>query len=219
MRQLQGCAAIWVAMTAMLGFGLLPQSAHAAFVEPLPVASTTPANGATVAPHGALLFEYISPVNGTIPSVSVQTQNVTEPNGKLASSGGGDIFGAAEISPEHYGATSDSSWAPHAGTYYWQIQAFCYINCSEAHLYLSPVYTLAFAAPAPTEPAGRPRPVTTSSPRPISTCHRGSTRARIGGKVKCLHGGEVCARRYRHQYLRHHYACIRKGRAYRLVRL
>lgn len=47
-------------------------------------------------------------------------------------------------------------------------------------------------------------------------CGAGYTRARIGGAVKCLHGGEYCAKRYRKQYRQHGYTCRRTHGVWRL---
>jgi hypothetical protein len=58
-------------------------------------------------------------------------------------------------------------------------------------------------------------------PRPQSPprrCRSGYTWARISSHATCLHEGESCSWRYRRQYHRYHFACVRKGTHYRLVR-
>jgi hypothetical protein len=62
------------------------------------------------------------------------------------------------------------------------------------------------AAPAPPAP---PAPS-----RPKCAGHY----ARIGGRLTCLRNGAKCYVRYRQQYARPHYACVRRGGRYRLVR-
>jgi hypothetical protein len=39
------------------------------------------------------------------------------------------------------------------------------------------------------------------------SCLRGYTHAVIGGKQKCLHAGEFCARRYQREYLHYRFTC------------
>jgi hypothetical protein len=48
------------------------------------------------------------------------------------------------------------------------------------------------------------------------SCSSGYTHAVIGGSQKCLHAGEFCAKRYRKQYRRYGYRCVRVGDYYRL---
>ena len=64
-------------------------------------------------------------------------------------------------------------------------------------------------------PAQGPLP---SPTKPTLRCRSGYTQARIGGHLTCLHAGESCIWRYRHQYKRYHYACVTRGRKFRLVR-
>jgi hypothetical protein len=62
----------------------------------------------------------------------------------------------------------------------------------------------------------RPDLLSTEVTRP--SCRSGYTRARISHEPTCLHQGESCVWRYRQQYRRYHFACVRKGKHYRLVR-
>jgi hypothetical protein len=131
-------------------------------------------------------------------------------------------------------------WSTHPGTYYWQIKAIK-TNTSkiveveghpefEKQRYLTPIFSITVVPhvepPPLPKPAPTPAPTQTSSSTPpgnsylehSSRCHHGFVNARIGGKAKCLHSGAACSWRYRRQYLRYHYACVRKGHSYRLVR-
>jgi hypothetical protein len=62
----------------------------------------------------------------------------------------------------------------------------------------------------PSTPVGKTGPSKCSGPR--------ETFGVINHRVRCLHAGEFCSWRFRRQYRRYHYACVRKGRHYRLVR-
>jgi hypothetical protein len=130
-----------------------------------------------------------------------------------------------------------SGWSTKPGTYYWQISATTvnYYNTVEVegilypeeHLYLSPIFSIVVLPrsepppPQPPQPSPKPPPATPTSPEheyhsgPL--CHPGYTTAHIGGKTECLHAGQSCSWRYRNQYRRYHYTCVRRGRHYRLV--
>jgi hypothetical protein len=69
-----------------------------------------------------------------------------------------------------------------------------------------PVSTPIAMAPAPASP-------TSSTPK----CGSGYTPARIGGHAVCLHAGQSCTLRRRHEYARYHFACVRKGHSLELV--
>jgi hypothetical protein len=72
-------------------------------------------------------------------------------------------------------------------------------------------------APSPTVPG--PNSPTGSPPQSTPLrCRAGYARARISGQATCLHQGESCSWRNRHHYRRYHFACVRKGKHYRLVR-
>jgi hypothetical protein len=46
-----------------------------------------------------------------------------------------------------------------------------------------------------------------ASPVAHAACSSSFTSATIGGRHKCLHAGEYCARRYERQYRRYGYRC------------
>jgi hypothetical protein len=59
-----------------------------------------------------------------------------------------------------------------------------------------------------------------ASASPVSiakACSDGFTHAVIGGRQKCLHRGEFCAKRYSSQYPRYGFHCRRVGSSYRLT--
>ena len=102
------------------------------------------------------------------------------------------------------------------GTYYWQM---------ESGPYQTQIYSFV-VTPEPPTPQPLPTPNFSNSPGKSSEterqaplrCHRGYTKAHIGGKTMCLHSGGSCSWRYRKQYRRYHFACVRKGTHYKLVR-
>jgi hypothetical protein len=103
------------------------------------------------------------------------------------------------------------------GIYYWQM---------ESGRYQTQIYSFV-VTPKPPTAQQSPNPTFSNSPGLASPeterqtplrCHRGYTKAHIGGKAKCLHSGQSCSWRYRQQYRRYHFACVRKGRHFRLVR-
>jgi hypothetical protein len=111
------------------------------------------------------------------------------------------------------------SWLP-PGTYYWQIEAV-----GQASEYQTSIYTFAITPKLIPEPLPAPTPTSTPPPRGLRTrnrhhplCQHGFVKARIGGKTKCLHSRESCSWRHRQQYRRYHFACVRRGKHYRLVR-
>lgn len=67
--------------------------------------------------------------------------------------------------------------------------------------------------------AGAPAQSPASSAAIAPSCSSSSVSAVIGGRRKCLHSGEYCARRYERQYRRYGFTCkiARDGR-YRLYR-
>jgi hypothetical protein len=103
-----------------------------------------------------------------------------------------------------------------AGIYYWQM---------ESGRYQTQIYSFVVTAKPPT-PQPSPTPNLSNSPgkspeterqTPLR-CHRGYTKAHIAGKTMCLHSGGSCSLRFRKQYRRYHFACVRKGPHYKLVR-
>jgi hypothetical protein len=103
-----------------------------------------------------------------------------------------------------------------AGIYYWQM---------ESGRYQTQIYSFVVTA-KPLTPQPSPTPNLSNSPgkspeterqTPLR-CHLGYTKAQIGGKTMCLHSGGSCSLRYRKQYRRYHFACLRKGTHYKLVR-
>jgi hypothetical protein len=59
-------------------------------------------------------------------------------------------------------------------------------------------------AAAPAQPASSPRAVSAKS------CSGSYTHAVIGGKHKCLRRGQFCAHRYRNQYRRYGFRCVKQ---------
>jgi hypothetical protein len=59
-------------------------------------------------------------------------------------------------------------------------------------------------AAAPAQPSPSPQ-VTIAK-----TCSSSYTRATIGGEQKCLRRGQFCARRYRKQYRRYGFRCVKR---------
>ena len=99
------------------------------------------------------------------------------------------------------------------GTYYWQIEAV-----RQASEYQTAVYSFEVAPKPIPEPLPTPTPTPTPRLKHPPACRRGFVNARVGGKAKCLHSGESCSWRHRQRYHRYHFACVRKGKHYRLVR-
>ena len=130
-------------------------------------------------------------------------------------------------------------WSP--GTYYWQAKREkCQVQppvCSELLVY-SVVWRFTVEPTPPPEHAGPAlrTSVQSGTPAPSQTeetpharatpphtsgkapTHPRCVTARIAGHIKCLKPGEFCSWRYRQQYRRYHFACIPKGRYFRLVR-
>jgi hypothetical protein len=121
-----------------------------------------------------------------------------------------------------------------AGTYYWQMEA---IKLNAFTEYQPSIYWFVVtpkpSPPTPT-PAPQPSPTPTFSNSPgkgedtfreftsPETEHQTTPHCRtahICGKTRCLQSGQSCAWRYRKQYRRYHFACVRKGSKFRLVRV
>lgn len=93
-------------------------------------------------------------------------------------------------------------WTDVPGAYEWQASAI-----QRGNKAVSQVYSYII------RPSSRP-----PHPSPASRCGGGDTAATIGSKAKCLHAGQSCAWRYRGQYRRYHFECVKTGHRYRLVR-
>ena len=125
--------------------------------------SVSPASGSTIPiPTEAIPFEVVVPeVKPYAMSIEVATQDIPGQDGSLANDFRLDSFSAfkSDAYPTIYRGKSyfflpgQNSWPTVPGTYYWQISA-SYLDTSESlfkfRQYLSPVYTLTIAAPAPT---------------------------------------------------------------------
>jgi hypothetical protein len=198
--------------------GLLNVASSALAAEPLPYTSISPAPGTSfIATQQPILWTLnsVPELGGSAKQAAVSLHG---PPSLF------DYFLLHETSPGVYEGYSHGGtaywWNDIPGAYEWEIEAN-QIHEGFSYFYKSPVFSITvLAAPAPTpQPEPPPREqAPTPLPRPFSFCRRGFRAARIGGNLKCLHGGEFCARRYRRQYLRYHYACLRQGRYYRLVR-
>ncbi len=121
-----------------------------------------------------------------------------------------------------------------SGTYYWQMEAEseetvvkqkcyealgnpCLAKIPESHTtrykYQTPIYSFVITPRTTLNP--KPTPLT---PTYAPTCEKGFESATIGGKHRCLRRGESCVWRYRRQYRPYRFACVKEGRAFRLVR-
>ena len=226
---------MFAAFAAIAGTTATAQAA----VEPRPITSMSPANGAVipVRPEGlgesswslrsipelqnVWVFVTLTPATGTdgvhlsttdLKQWCVLTPSVTDVG-----------------SYENHGCTDQYGlWTTVQRTYYWQIWA--HKITPPQREYLSPIFTITVGStttpPLPLEgqqPASGP-----TTRRSAPTTHRSApttprpkcagTRATIGGRSTCLRSGARCYARYRKQYARHHYACVRRGGRYRLVR-
>jgi hypothetical protein len=160
---------VCLAMAATVGVLVTP--AHAA--EVLPVTSVSPANGATIPlPTEGIRFEIQSPIvfNSPecvgLPYLAVSSQNVlnqipgSRDEGHLATDFQVDFRQTvpSQAYPGLLWAVSNFVpngrwWSSTPGTYYWQVEGSCLVGSRE---YLSPVYSLTIAPPAP---APSPPPV------------------------------------------------------------
>ncbi len=138
-------------LVALLGCGVL--TAPSLAVEPLPVTSVSPADGATIpVPSGPVPFELVSSTPGLWNvSVEVATQNIPGQDGSLANDFQVDFFSLfrSDAFPTVYRGQSGYVaggywWNSAPGTYYWQIHATTTSPYAE---YLSPVFTLTIATP------------------------------------------------------------------------
>lgn len=224
------CRAVVLALySAVAALSVAPVSVVRAEVwEPFPAATTTPANGATIAASE-------HPVPWTVHTVSGMDQIAVELRSASASTERGyDYFILRETTSgvyegvSHDGDEGDEGdsvdvpwWNDTPGTYEWSMQANL-VSEGSLHFYRSPVFVLTVQAAPPSTPLA-PTATKESAPRaPAVThglrCGRGFTPARIDGRLECLRAGELCAWRYRRQYPRYHYACVRRGRYFRLER-
>jgi hypothetical protein len=129
------------------------------------------------------------------------TEGCTMPPEPKICSGPGGYAGYSHgvgVSPYTHGPW----WTDVPGTYEWQASAIQRGNKAVSQVYSAII-----------RPSSRP-----PHPSPASRCGGGDTAATIGSKAKCLHAGQSCTWRYRGQYRRYHFACVKKGHRYRLVR-
>jgi hypothetical protein len=203
----------------VLSAAALVSSAPAVAVDQLPYSSLSPVGGASFVAQS----QQGSPWMMTAPTrlqvfVRVSRTPAVGADGvTLSDLDMLDYFAMAESTtdPGVYQGVSGAGlglWADVPGTYYWQVQASGLYPLSGP--YVSPIFSIVIQAPPSISPGGQ------STPSPPSTqrCRSGYTSGRIGGQAKCLRAGESCVWRYRRQYRRYHFACVRKGRHYRLVR-
>jgi len=186
--------------------------------EPLQYTSLTPASGerAVVQQQGGLPWTMTAKPGLWSVYVALKESPALGADGQTLSDvgfGRFDFFGLHEshTNPGTYQGVSNGGpnpnwWTAVPGTYYWQVQAR-WTDYSgpvpQNHYYVTAIFTVQIVPP---EEERRP------------ACASGYRQAQIGGKLKCLRSGQLCSWRYRHQYMRYHYACVRKGSRYRLVR-
>jgi hypothetical protein len=156
-------------IAALLVSGVLASASLAA--EPLPITSTSPADGATIPiPDGLIVFQFTTPLDLDDAHIVVGTQ--LEQDGTLARSDEVDYFtvDVSDSDPRTYREVASYSWTQHPGTYYWQIEARRPGEPEESELgseprppkidrYLSPVYSLVIAgrsAVPPPQPPSAP---------------------------------------------------------------
>jgi hypothetical protein len=203
--------------------------AHAG-IEPLPIASYSPINGAVI-PARPTGFGASSWSLTSIPLlqgvwVLVTRTPATGTDGLHLSDTDLEQFCELHASATDVGVyqvngctNQQGLWTTVPGTYYWQIRAAWnqYVGSELVFReYLSPIFAIGVAYPTP-PPVVEPPPMETppqTAPRP--SCN--GKYATIGGHGTCLHSGAPCSQRYNRQYSRYHYACVRRGRHYRLVR-
>jgi hypothetical protein len=223
---------IKIAVCRALVLLVFPVGAQAAErVEPLTYSSLTPADSASFYQYSEdIRFTIVDPnrkpcVDGILTDcqegplyIHIARSPATESDGQtLADTEGVESFilGGAGT----YTAISALPTFP-PGMYYWQIEAETQTTSIGYH-YLTPIFSIIIKPlpqPIPT-PEPPPVPIYTPPPNPETSLSRTHcTHARIGGRIKCLRAGEFCAWRFRRQYIRYHYACVHKGRDFRLVR-
>ena len=226
---------MFAAFAAIAGTTATAQAA----VEPRPITSMSPANGAVipVRPEGlgesswslrsipelqnVWVFVTLTPATGT-DGVHLSTTNEKQFCVLTPSLTDVGVYQNRSCTNQ-YGA-----WTTVPGTYYWQIRAAS-ITPSQRE-YVSPIFTITVGSstppppslggqqPASAPPTRRSAPTTRRSAPTTSRLRCAGTRATIGGRSTCLRSGARCYVRYRKQYARHHYACVRRGGRYRLVR-
>jgi hypothetical protein len=204
--------------------------------EPLPIASVSPANGAVipVRPPGLgesswsltsiPLLQNVSVIVTLTPATGTDGVRLSDTDLEqfcILNPSGTDV-GVYQVN----GCTTGSHarWTTVPGTYYWQIwSAWSEIQYNKGpepgelvyRSYASPIFTITVAYPPP--PPMEPAPQSEPTPAPTHPQCAGR-RAKIGGRSTCLHTGAACSWRYRKQYARYHYACVRRAGHYRLVR-
>jgi hypothetical protein len=225
-----------VRLAACLATAAAAVSVHApaasAAPEPLPITSMSPENGALISPlppgYGESSWSVtVSPIPlpGALEvSVIVTLTPKTGTDGVHLSDT--DLEQLCQLNPsgtdigvyQIRGCTNNShaQWTTIPGTYYWQFWGSMYIfsPCCEHREYVSPIFTITVGYPPP-PPMESPSPQPAPAPSHPKCVGR---YAKIGGRTTCLHSGATCYWRYRHQYTHYHYACVRRGSHYRLVR-
>ncbi len=151
-------------LTALALFTGLGSTPVARAQEPLPVTSTTPANGARYSP-GTVPVEWFltsSDTGLTEVWVEIASRNVPGQDGTLANEFFVDGFPMfrGDAYPNTYKGIASRRWMESPGTYYWQIRA----RGSAKQDYRSPVYSLTIEAPR--EPEATPEPKLTAAELP-----------------------------------------------------
>ena len=164
-------------LACVVALTMFPAAANAdclngVYDTPLPVSSSTPATGATVAPSPTMAVSFTlaspaPPANGLdVLSVRVATQNTLGQNGTLSDLNQVDDFALPESSTNfgvYHGVsnTGPTLWINTPGTYYWQaFGSFSYFDPGAGKVvctaYASQVYTIRVQPPSgpptPTEP-------------------------------------------------------------------
>jgi hypothetical protein len=170
-----------------------------------------------------LVVVTLTPATGT-DGVHLSDTDITQACGLNASGTNvGVYFKRCPTESGGHTAGTNAEWTTVPGTYYWQIWAAqVEVNYSPppaggviARDYYSPIFTITVANPPPPPM----QPPEQSEPTPAPAHHQCTgRRVKIGGRSTCLHSGAPCSWRYRHQYTRYHYACVRRAGRYRLVR-
>jgi hypothetical protein len=212
------------ACAASLALGGTTAAAQAV-VEPLPIGSASPEDGAVIPARPAGLGESswtLTSIPGLrFVSVRVTLTPATGTDGVRLSDTDTKQFCVLEASGTEVGVYEDrgctshehASWTTIPGTYYWQITAESFPFGEALIEYASPIFTITVARSPPP-----PSPMQATHAAPARRRCPAGHNAKIGGRSTCLRSGARCRLRYRHQYARHHYACLRRGGHHRLVR-
>jgi hypothetical protein len=169
-------------LMVLVGFGVgAPADARAA--DPLPFASLTPADGAsmTVPPLASNTYFSVKLQADTNLQTWLSGEVSTSPlpgvDGTLADDFRVDSFTLFESDafPGTWTGTSYGNWQRTPGTYYWQFQMQCYWNhtscggsgaCCDYRMYMSPVRRIVITAPPAAPPAPPSPPANPPGPPP-----------------------------------------------------